>query len=280
MALQLDEQIARKLEGGMQSSDAITLPFPHAILWVINGAGSYRSQGGALYHGGWSCNTDELQEAVQQQGLEIPADWKSITQDSRDGTEYEAYVTRSVICAPVGKRESWLLEGQRSSNYVKGGRRHIQVLVMLAEKGKGGKFIPWGPAVLSAKGYQARYLLDAFNAWDKASAAIRRQIAPGIPAWCFYLALGTFGEKPDIQQVGKTGAQSPITPIKAYIPPEIDEKLITSLYVGPETAAVMADLLDKAQEWLAAWKQPVASEVSDIAPPNANDVFADELTPF
>jgi hypothetical protein len=162
-----------------------------------------------------------------------------------------------VIVAPIGRRVSWLTDGKRSSEYVEGGRRHLQVLAYMAEaQGDNGSrtYTPWGPVVLTSKGYQARNLLDSFARWDRATAQIRRKIAPGVPAWCFYLALGTFEKDRHVMNVGKPGAQSPITPITSYIPEHLTEDLINNLFVGNEIAAVMSDLQDQAAEWLAAWK--------------------------
>ena len=72
-----------------------------------------------------------------------------------------------------------------------------------------------------------------------------------------YLALGTFGKERQAVNVGKPGAQSPITPVTAYIPERFTEEMMTNLYVGNEIAAVMADLQDQAGDWLNAWRQNV-----------------------
>jgi hypothetical protein len=277
--IQLDDQLARKLDMGMRSGDTVELPFPVVYIWALNGQTSYKSQGGALYYGGWACKAENLQAVSDQQGLPIPQDWKQVSISSRDGGEFDAYTTRSLIVAPIGKRESWLHDGRRSATYVEGGRRHTQVLAYMAEAhGDNGnrRFEPWGAVVLTAKGYQARNLLDAFNQWDKATAQIRWKTAPGVPAWCFYLSLGTFGKERQSMNVGKPGAQSPITPLSAYIPDRLSEELLTSLFVGHDTAAVMADLQDRAADWLNAWKETALVEVED----QDNGFTSDEEIPF
>jgi hypothetical protein len=256
--ISLDQELAKKLNQGMRSGDAVELPFPIIYIWALNGQTSYKSLGGALYYGGWACKADDVQTVAEQQGLSVPRDWKRVTIASRDGDEYEAYTTRHVLVAPIGKRESWLHDGQRSATYIEGGRRHLQVLAYMAEtRGENGtrQHIPWGPVVLTAKGYQARNLLDAFARWEKATAPVRRKAAPGIPAWCFYLALGTFEKERQSLNVGKPGAQSPITPVSVYVPDNLGEDTLTNLFVGSEVAAIMADLQDQAGEWLNAWKQ-------------------------
>jgi len=258
--INLDQNLAKKLDLGMRSGDNAELPFPVVYIWALNGQPSYRSQGGALYYGGWASKSEDLQSMMDQVGLTVPQDWKQVTIASRDGGEFEAFTTRSVLVAPIGKRESWLVDGKRSPDYVEGGRRHLQVLAYLAEaKGSNGarQYVPWGPVVLTAKGYQARNLLDAFAKWEKATAQIRWKAAPGVPAWCFYMALGTFGKDRQAINVGKPGAQSPITPVSAYIHDRFNEELMASLFVGNDVAAIMADLQDQASDWLKAWKQNV-----------------------
>jgi hypothetical protein len=262
----LDPNLSKKLDQGMRSGDTAELPFPAVYIWALNGQASYKSQGGALYYGGWATKTSDLQITADQQGLALPLNWHPVIISSRDGGEFPAHTTRNIVVAPIGKRLSWLHEGRRHSAYVEGGRRHLQVLAYLADVHtvEGTKEIsPWGAVVLTAKGYQARNLLDAFTKWERATAQVRRKIAPGVPAWCFYLSLGTFGKERQVINVGKPGAQSPITPISAFIPELITEELIESLFVGNKTAEIMADLQDQAAEWLKAWKEPSPAEIAE-----------------
>lgn len=265
--INLDQNLAKKLNDGMRSGAGVELPFPTLYLWALNGQASYKTQGGALYYGGWACKAEELQIIHEQLGTAIPADWKQVTIASRDGGEFEAYTARSVIVAPIGKRESWLLEGRRYPVYTEGGRRHLQALAYLAEaRGENGgrQYFPWGPVVLTAKGYQARNLLEAFSKWNKATAQIRAKLAPGVPAWCFYLALGSFGRERQAINVGKPGAQSPITPLGAYIPDPLNENLVASLFVGNQVAETMGSLQDQAREWLQAWSSGALAQEPDL----------------
>lgn len=257
-AISLDPNLAKKLDQGMRSGDTAELPFPVVYAWALNGQSSYKSQGGALYYGGWACKSHDLQQVTDQQGINLPESWQQVTISSRDGGEFEAYTTRSIVVAPIGKRLSWMQDGKRFTAYTEGGRRHLQVLAYLADvrTENGVKEIrPWGPVVLTAKGYQARNLLDAFSKWEKVTSPIRMKVAPGVPAWCFYMSIGTFGKDREAVQVGKPGAQSPITPITAFIPDHLSIELVESLFVGNETASKMAYLQDQAGEWLNAWKE-------------------------
>lgn len=263
--INLDPDLSRKLDQGMRSGSTVDLPFPAPYIWAHNGQASYKSQGGALYYGGWACKTDDIASIADQLGLTVPQGWSQVTIATRDGDEFEAFITRSLTVAPIGKRLSWLHDGKRSADYVEGGRRHLQVLCYLAElRGENGskQYAPWGPVVLTAKGYQARNLLDAFAKWEKASAQVRWKVAPGVPAWCFYITLGTFGRERQTANVGKPGAQSPITPILPIIPDKLNEQTLSSLFVGDEVAALMSDLQDQSQDWLRAWRlgSPVEPE--------------------
>jgi hypothetical protein len=267
LPINVDANLAKKLDLGMRAGEAVELPFPVVYVWALNGQASYKSQGGALYYGGWACKAEDLKSTSDQQGLAIPGDWKQVTIASRDGGEFEAYTTRSIFVAPIGKRLSWLHDGKRSAEYVEGGRRHLQVLAYMAEgRGENGskQFVPWGPVVLTAKGYQARNLLDAFSRWEKATSIMRWKMAPGVPAWCFYMALGTFGKERQSVNVGKPGAQSPITPITVFIHDRFNEDLLASLFVGNEVTAIMSDLQDQASDWLNAWRGEVLVEVDEF----------------
>jgi hypothetical protein len=276
----LDTNLAKKLDLGMRG-DVTELPFPVVYIWTINGQINYKTQGGALYYGGWACKANDLQLISEQRESSIPVDWKLVTIAGRDGDEFEAYTTRNIIIAPIGKRESWLYDGKRSSVYIEGGRRHLQVLAYLAEAhGDAGnrQFSPWGAVVLTAKGYQARNLLDAFAYWHKITSQIRWKVAPGVPAWCFYMSLGTFGKERQAINVGKPGAQSPITPVTVYVPDHLTSDLISSLFVGEEIAQKMADLHDQAADWLNAWE--AASTTVELEDEMGNDGLVEEEIPF
>jgi len=251
----LDSDLAKQLESGMHTGEAIELPFPVIYLWALNGQPSYKSTGGALYNGGWACKAEDLQALCDQQRLATPAGWKHAVIATRDGGEFEAVTTRSVIVAPIAFRTSWLLDSKRFPEYVEGGRRHVQLLAMLGMRTtEGGPIDPWNPVVLTAKGYQAKNLMGATETWSKFIGGVRMKIAPNVPSWCFYTSVGTFGERVSLN-VGKPGAQSPITPIIPYLPDNLDEAMLSRLFVGQDTATAMGKYLTQATEWLKAWKE-------------------------
>lgn len=260
MSIELDENLSKKLNSGMAGEGGVELPFPVMYLWALNGQANLKGQidkAPATYYGGFACKAEDLHDLVDQ-GMSVPGGWKASTSAGRDGSEFDVYSTREVVIAPYAKRISWLVGKERHPQYVEGGRRHVQVVAYLAEvQGENGarRFIPWGDVVLTAKGYQAGNLLDAFSKWDKATKALRAKVAPKVPAWCFYMKLGTFGKERVQVNVGKPGAQSPITPVTCFIPDKLDEAMFSRLFVGQEIASVMAEHLDEAQEWLQAWKE-------------------------
>jgi hypothetical protein len=251
----LDKELAAFLNETMKMGSAIELPFPAVYLWAVNGQASYKSQGGALYFGGFACKADNVTEVLDGNLDALPASWENTVISSRDGGEFDAYVTRSVVVAPFGQRESWLLDGQRYPDYQDGARRHLQVLAYLADRDEAGtQYTPWGPVVLSAKGYQAKNLKGALAQWKKDSRQAIAQIAPGVSPHLFYTAIGTFGKERQATQVGKPGAQSPITPIGLQPIPEITKDMLLKMFVGQETLRDMARLAGEAKEWLNAWK--------------------------
>jgi hypothetical protein len=261
--IELDPNISRKLNDGMDAGDAVELPFPVAYVWALNGQTSEKTAGNALYFGGWACKKEALENVVEEIGNVIPSGWTEVTIGARDGSEFDAYITRHIIAAPIAKRMSWVKDGVRLSEYQEGGRRHLQVLAYMAEvevKKDKRTYLPWGMIVLTAKGYQANNLLDSFSQWEKVTSSVRREVAPGVPAWCFYAAIGTFGKERKAIMVGKPGKQSSITPVSLFVPEEVTPELMESLFVGQEVAGLMADFQDQAQDWLNAWKAEIKGE--------------------
>jgi hypothetical protein len=270
MTIQLDDDTLQAFQGTMQTSGSIELPFPVPYIWIINGDPKLKELGGPQAFGGWQVEAEKMLEAgMTYSSNEPPAGFIRKDVTSTDGKVTDSFLTRSVIVAPIDFRKSWFMKTpgglvQRSADYFEGSRQHAQALVYLAGK-KDGVFQPWGPAVLSAKGWQVKNLLKAFESWNKATATARQKVAPGVPAWFFYLAIGTFGTEVNTVMVGGN-AKSPITPIGAYIPDKVTEAQIESLFVGQEVANEMVLLKKDAQEWLHAWGSPTPRGYVQQAP--------------
>jgi len=263
------EETTNALNAGMQLGGGIELPFQAPYMWWMNGQANMRAlatQAPALYFGGWSVDNDSWDAAVEEynklRGLPLtPADLTS-----RNGKEYKAYVTRHVFVAPISYRSAWVLTNEqtgtttRHGHYVEGARQHVQLLALMFSKDSETQYSPWGPVVLSAKGYQAQKLMDAAKDWAKFLDKVRRQHAPKIPPFGFLMCLGTFGADLKTETVGK-GAKSSITPLVMATPKVADLELLKKLYVGSGGLVLMADYLEQAKPWLEAWKgreQPAA----------------------
>jgi hypothetical protein len=249
-----------------QYGDTIQLPFTAPLISWRNGNVAYKPEDGALYYGGWECSADRLEIAYTQDGYQPLVAFgtaRSIT--SREGHVYQAYVARSLAVLPIATRRMWVVDEHKPGDK---GRGWDQILVYLAdrtEKDKKSVLIPWGPAVLSAKGLSAKNLQDAFKVFAKETAAARKEFAGNAKPWLFYHVLGTFANEPEIERVGPKGQQSPITPCRCGLPvaAKINEAFLTFRYPGDEILAICSDLRTQAQEWLSAWKSDRSTKPSD-----------------
>ncbi len=264
MTISLKPETSATLNEGMQAvGAAIELPFPAPVFYVVNGDPRLKSAGGAQYYGGWATDADKLIEAsvVWTENGTVPDGLERTEMMSAGNKTLDVFTARSIVVAPIDMRKSWFTQDQngsiqRSPDYFQGARQHIQALCMLAEKHEDGTFLAWGPCVLSAKGMQAKRLHYSFTDWSRKIASTRKKIAPDVPDFCFYLAIGTFGKERKSEMVGQQGAQSAITPIGAYLPETISEQLLESLFVGQDVADQMALIRNDAAEWLTAWGTP------------------------
>jgi hypothetical protein len=257
MTINIDPGVAQKLGEGVQTGNATELPYFCPAIWALNGNKQLLALGNAQYYGGWAIKAEDWEKACRDEWFTnpIPTFFAKTTMTTGDGKSLDVYTTRSLIVAPIATRTTWAQEsGSRTMEYVEGSRQHVQAICMLANQTDQG-YQMLGPVMLTAKGYQAKNLLDSFSGWNRATSKIRGQIAPGVPAWCFYLAVGTFGKDHKSLLVGKGQKQSTITPISAYIPKDISAELMEKLFVGSETAEIMVTYLEAAKEWLSAYSK-------------------------
>lgn len=257
----ISKEAADRLNQGMNLGGGIELPFKAPVFWWMNGqpqAKPFIQATPALYYGGWASGQDAIEEVKDERGG-VPTGLALTDVYAKNGKVIPSYTSRALVVAPIGFRSCWYKGDNgsqtRSVQYFQGGRQHIQVLALTGIQRQDKSYQSWGPIVISAKGYQASYLQSALKDWKKALEIPRRQYAPDVPAWAFWCALGTFQKEAESHLVGKTGAQSPVTPINLFIPKEITEAMMIRLYVGSEAVDEMVQLLDSSQEWLNAWKQ-------------------------
>lgn len=258
MTIQLNQNVAEKLNEGMEETGGVELPFYAPYLWTINGNPQLKKLANAQYYGGWATKMDDMIEFISQYGhKDLPAGFDNVEISPKNGAAFDAMIARHVVVAPIATRKSWIVGADNGSTryngYQEGGRLHVQALVLLASK-QDSEYTPFGPVVLSAKGFQGKNLENAFSDWKRHTAAHRKQIAPGVPAWCFYLAIGTFGNELKTKLVGRKNAQSPITPLSAYLPKGLTAETLEGLFVGETLAEEMAEYLEQSEEWLKAWK--------------------------
>lgn len=227
--------------------DRIELPFEHLRLYWHNGYPQAQKQG-AQYYGGWFAGADDfigdmaaLGAMSAPYGFSGPEQWTS-----RNGSEYSAYSARAVYAAPIATRLNWLKRDDGGST------SHLGMLVYLAtveEKGKNKVLVPYAPAVLYAKAYNAKFIQDAFKQWVNDTVQLRTETAPGVPVSMFYIPVGTFGEKRIQEEVGKSKT-SPVVPCKYGKEGEWDDKTLELHFVGDDIGGEMLSLKQQAEEWL------------------------------
>ena len=272
------------IDNPLTGGDRITLPFEAVFLNWHNGEARIKPEVGCgvLHFGGWWASAEE----VESLSGPLPEKFVPETWTNKEGLDYGAYATRSVLVAVIASRFRWIAKSDDDGNGQggKGARSHKQVLAYMAysEPDKKGKklILPWGPVVLNVKGMVGPELDKAFKAHEKGIAEVRKEIAASVPWPYFYAILGTFGDQRVQKMVGKT-QQSPITPPLAYVPDKLDAATLATLYVGEEIAGRMGELREEAAEWLADWKAPAkpAAQVADEYPEQPPE-YVDNSVPF
>lgn len=248
------------------------LPFPAPLFYSMNGdAKAKGNKAAALYFGGWATDKKNMDDLLQREQRKLLAGLVPAESEKREGGSYEVYTTRALVISPLTYRQSWIVDKARFPKFVEGGRRHVQVVVELAEISKDGKISYWGPAVLSSKGYQAKNLITAIGDWEKHTAVIRATEAPGYPAWAFWCSVGTFGANRIQEMVGSGDKKSPITPLSLAIP-EMTVELLEKLYITPEVVSIWQEHYAKCKDWKAAWARQTSGESSQRETASADDL--------
>ena len=263
----LDPMLLDQVNNASFSQRSGGLPFPTRYFYVINGDARMANGGvPAMFFGGFATDKAEWDGFTQQQNLSPLGGLTPGTIAGRDSNgTVDIYTTRSLYIAPVAARTGYLIDNgkRRVARWQAGARKHVQMLVVLGNKDEAGNIVIYSPAVITAKGFQANNLMGAVDAWQKHTAAIRSTEAPGVPAWLFWLAIGTFGAQCTVEMVG--GQQkSPITPIKPYLPEPMTREILAKTYGGEKLARLIVELREKSQEWVSAWDTNETTE--DPAP--------------
>lgn len=263
----LDQEALDEIGVQMISNNEASLPFAAPLLYVVNGNGrtDLLQSGGltpAQAYGGWAIDAAEAQSVVTRTNKPLPAYFQKGTASTKRSGLVEVWTARAVPVALVYARQSWLSTQpalRRSVKYFEGARRHVHALVILGERPnpKEAKISIWGPALLSAKGYQAKRLVDAFDEWSSATAAFRREVRPTgeLPASLFWAVIGTFGPEFKQETVGKGANTSPITPIGCHMLPDVNQASMGALFGGEELAKALVDHGRDAKQWKENWAE-------------------------
>lgn len=262
----LDSDKIKQAELGMNHSES-SLPFPAPIFYVVNGKPESQGSVPTTKFGGWATDAEKLDQILA--GAKVPSFLTVANFNSNSGPAFRVYTSRALVVSIACWRSSWISKDKRRTpEYAEGSRRHIQALGVVAVPGDNG-FEIWSNVILSAKGLQAKKLLIAIEDWSRHTAVIRAKLAPGIPAFMFYCAMGTFGPEPVIEMVGSGTQKSPITPI-VVLQKDIDKAGLEKIYGGETLLDRINELQKSSNQWVNAWGVP-SNTTFDNAEEPSND---------
>lgn len=259
---QIDAELLKVVDESIQgmARGQSTLPVPAPLFYVINGNGISNQESPALQYGGWACDKEAMDAIIKETGRFLPYGLAETHSATKSGTVLTTYTTRSLMIAPVALRSSWVdrESGFRSPKYVEGSRKHVQMLTILgARETQNDKVKVWGPAILSAKGCQAKKLAESPTAWKKHLFPMISSVADGqldLAASLFWMPIGTFGKEYNAELVGTSKAQSSITPLRLFLPKIENEDDLEKLFGGEQLAEAITDLYESAEVWRMAWR--------------------------
>lgn len=231
-----------------------SLPFPCPVFYVINGQAAYQNNPvKSLFYGGWAVDSAKYQGVLAQTQRKPHTLLQPASVSSRGGKNIDIFTSRLLLVSPAATRTAWLSKDNKTRypDYQDGTRRHVQLLCVLADKGPSG-YIQWGPAVLSAKGFQAKKLLGFLDDWSKHTVEARTKFAAGVPAFMFYMGVGTSSAQREVEMVGSGSQTSPITPMSVY-KPTITAEVLEKLYGGDALLQEIKRLQAAAASWVSGW---------------------------
>ncbi len=251
----LDRELIGQADASIKTSES-PLPFATPTLYVLNGQPAFQQIGGAMFFGGWATDRQRFDRICESEKRNLPAVLKPAQIASSRGEPIDVYQSRAIVMTPAAIRSSWVSRdnNKRLRAYTEGTRRHVQVLSILATVGTQHELVIWGPVVLSAKGFQAKKLLVAFDDWSRYTANARAAYASHMPAWMFWCAIGTFGSERKQEMVGQGQQRSPITPLELHKPELTPEKL-RSIFGGEALLNLILEVQKQSVSWLSGWDQ-------------------------
>ena len=268
MAIQIPEKANEFTpfeEGGVR------LPFDAPLFWWVNGSNrGVKNGSGVDYFGGWSTDGALLDSMVQSSGIAIPDRLVSEIQIPKNGNQFTIYSTRWLAVAPIARRFRWLIDQDKPNDK---GRGHSQVLC-LCSFGKPLQY--WMPVILSAKGLASKAIDTAFKSFETETAVARKTWAHNAAYWFFWTRIGTFSDERNEVLVGPRGTQSPIVEAQTYVPADLTEAKLDSLYVGERNVDIMLEMKELSSEWANAWIDNATSKQTigrDVLPENEKIPF-------
>jgi hypothetical protein len=256
----LDQDKLHQAEAGVGTTEG-SLPFEAPVFYVVNGKPNAGADNPVLKFGGWATDVEKMDQIVANTNRVLPPQLKKGTSTTNEGKVIESYFTRALVLSVATFRISWLAKNnkERYPDYRENTRRHVQALAIMAVPNKTSGLEIWGPVILSAKGFQAKKLLACLDDWSKHTSVIRAQQAPGIPAFMFYSAVGTFGDQPIFERVGQGSQVNNITPIGVR-KTDITVETLQKIYGGDPLLDAISTVQDGSKQWVSAWN--VASKAN------------------
>lgn len=253
--------------GNPLDTEGVRLPFQAPYVWWMNGLNQFKKELDVRYFGGWCMGDEDMGAAIELLGASVPPlGWIPYEMVNGDGDNYTAFASRFIYLAIFGSRKRWDTDKNRG---------HYQVLGYMAYPNENKIMVPFSPVVLTCKATAGMFLEKAVIEFSSKTQGSRRKFANNLPISAFYACFGTFGDQRVEQEVGKD-TKKKVTPLRLWLPKQIDEPFLRSFFVGKEIAAQTAELRKDAREWLDAWKQPVQAE----APANGNRKPAPQADPI
>lgn len=279
MPISVPQKAQGAFKDNMDAGNKIELPFPAPAFYILNGDAKFEEMKNIMYYGGWAASIANVKAAAEQwENCPYPIPGFAEKDLKQKTGSTPSVLARSLCVAPIGMRMFSTIKGaddkiKRYAPFTKGARPAIQVLVYLAYLTEEKKIMPWAPIMLTARGYQVNHVQKAFTDWKKAITPFMKDIAPGMPADVtnlFWMHIGTFGTEFKAEQHG----ESSITPVKAFIPDDLDATKIEGRYVGDPVAEFMADMAAQSEDWLTAYSKLAPAQAGP-----ADDADVDQTPP-
>jgi len=280
--INIPQQAAQTLLDAARGGESLIPPYIPTFYWV-NGDKKMKLSHAVTYYGGWATDAIKFESIIANFDKPFPPVLEEFEQISKDGSPYNVYGSRSIYVMPIKHIWLWRKENENgmweySQKFSEGSRSVLWWLSIFADRipvENGYEYVPWGPVLLKALGYQSTNLKNSIKTWNAYTEPVREEMTNAlrkagswkhsdtISASWFWMPVGTFGSEVNTLQVGNV-QKSPITPISPYVPEgKLTEKIMSSLYVGEEVLNYAVKPLKDTEPWFDSFDNVVEEEVSD-----------------